>query len=239
VLGLVLSLAFARDTVAHARVESRESLRGAASHPSFRSIFSRTSFSNPALFAASQAGLVNNLNDGLAWGLLPLFLAASGLDLTRIGVVAAIYPAVWGVGQLATGALSDQWGRRGMITWGMWIQAGALVLIAATPKLAPSADARFSLWIAAAVLLGLGTALVYPTLLAAIADVVDPGWRASAMGVYRFWRDLGYAVGAVLAGVLADFLGSGWAFAAVATLTFASGAHVALKMRTSSRKSPA
>jgi MFS family permease len=179
VLGLVLSLAFARDTIAHARAEALRNPRGAADSPSFREVFARTSYREPSLFAASQAGLVNNLNDGLAWGLLPLFLAAAGLDLTRIGVVAAVYPAVWGVGQLATGALSDLWGRRWMIAWGMWIQAGALALIASTPKLAPSAGASFALWLAGAAFLGLGTALVYPTLLAAIGDVVDPSWRAS------------------------------------------------------------
>jgi len=172
--------------------------------------------------AASQAGMVNNLNDGLAWGLFPLFFARAGLDVGRIGVLAAAYPAVWGVGQLVTGSLSDWLGRKGLIVGGMWLQAAALALIAATRGFGP--------WLAGAVLLGAGTAMVYPTLLAAVGDVAHPRWRASAVGVYRLWRDAGFAVGALLAGVVADLLGLAAAIWVVAVLTGLSGLVVAVRM---------
>jgi MFS family permease len=229
-LGLGLSAAFARDTTAHARHEARVHHDGPAAPPPFREVFVRTSWRDRNLFACSQAGLVNNLNDGMAWGLLPLFFAASGLGIARIGVLAATYPAVWGIGQLATGALSDRWGRKWMIAWGMWTQALGIWLIVAAPRLAPQSG-RFGLWAAAAVLLGLGTALVYPTLLAAIGDIAHPSWRASAVGVYRLWRDLGYAVGALLSGIVADVFGLSWAIVTVGALTFLSGTVVAVRMR--------
>ena len=187
------------------------------------SVFVRTSFTDPSLSSVTQAGLVNNLNDGMAWGLFPLFFAAGGLGVAEVGVLAAVYPGVWGLGQLATGALSDRLGRKWPIAAGMWIQAGGIVLIALTRGLAP--------WLAGAVLLGLGTALVYPTLLAAIGDVAHPAWRASAVGVYRLWRDAGYAVGALLSGLIADRLGLPPAIAAVGLLTALSGAVVAVRMR--------
>ncbi len=233
VAGLVLSAAFARDTSTHARAEAAAA-RGPLALPPFREVFARTSWRDPSLFAVSQAGLVNNLNDGMAWGLFPLFFAAAGLELGRIGVIAAVYPAVWGSAQLATGALSDRWGRKWLISSGMWLQAAAIGLIAAAPLLA--AGDPFPLWVAGAALLGLGTALVYPTLLAAIGDAAHPAWRASAVGVYRFWRDLGYAVGALLAGAAADLFGLAWAIAAVGALTFASGATVAFRMRGTARR---
>jgi MFS family permease len=187
-----------------------------------RQVFLETSFREPALSAASQAGMVNNLNDGLAWGLFPVLFAAAGLSVTRIGMLAALYPAVWGLGQLVTGAWSDRVGRRPLIVAGMLTQAAALALVA-------WAD-TFALWAVAAILLGAGTALVYPTLLAAVGDVAHPAWRARAVGVYRLWRDGGFAVGALLGGVLADALGIRAAVSAVAVLTAVSGVVVAARM---------
>ena len=178
-------------------------------------MFVQTSFKEPALSSASQAGLVNNLNDGLAWGLFPVLFVSAGLSLERIGVLAALYPLVWGLGQLVTGGLSDRWGRKWFIAAGMWVQAVGLAIMAAAGS--------FGWWAVAAVLLGAGTAMVYPTLLAAIGDVAHPAWRARAVGTYRLWRDGGFAVGALLAGVLADLYGVRTAIGAVAALTAASG----------------
>ncbi len=226
--GLLLSVLLVKDSHTHARHEARQvdaangTARSAITQPSFRRILLLTSWRDRALFSASQAGLVNNLNDGLAWGLFPLYFAAAGLAVEQVGLLAAIYPGVWGVAQLGTGALSDHLGRKGLIVAGMWVQAAGLALVRLTHGFAP--------WAAAMALLGLGTALVYPTLLAAVSDVAHPDWRASAVGVYRLWRDGGYAVGALLAGVLADLLGVPWAIAAVAALTFASGAVVLGRM---------
>jgi MFS family permease len=185
-------------------------------------VFVRTSLRDPTLSAACQAGLVNNLNDGMAWGLFPLFFASAGATLPEIAWLSAIYPAVWGVGQLVTGALSDRIGRKGLIASGMWVQAAGIASIVAGRNI-PS----FAL---GAVLLGAGTAMVYPTLLAAIGDVAHPSWRASAVGVYRLWRDLGYAIGAVLAGVTADAFGLPAAIWIVTALTAASGVVVAVRM---------
>ncbi|HEX6818511.1 MAG TPA: MFS transporter [Ktedonobacterales bacterium] len=193
------------------------------SSPSFAQVLLRTSWRDQSLSAVSQAGLVNNLNDGLAWGLFPLFFAAGGLGVAQIGLLAGLYPGVWGAAQLATGALSDRVGRKPLIVGGMWLQAVALVLLSLTHGFAP--------WVVVMVLLGLGTALVYPTFLAAVSDLAHPSWRASAVGVYRLWRDSGYAVGALLSGLLADHFGLPWAIAAIAALTFASGAVVLLRMR--------
>lgn len=192
------------------------------SAPSFTEILARTSWRDRALSAVSQAGLVNNLNDGLAWGLFPIFFAAGGLNIAQIGLLAGLYPAVWGLAQLATGTLSDRIGRKPLIVGGMWLQAGALVLLPLTRG--------FASWAVAMALLGLGTAMVYPTFLAVVADVAHPSWRASAVGVYRLWRDLGYAVGALLAGALADLFGVPWAIAGIAALTFASGVVVFVRM---------
>ncbi len=231
VFGLLLSLVLVRDTTAHAREEARLHVTGTIASPPFRDVFAKTSYRDPTLFACSQAGLINNLNDGMAWGVFPLLFAAHGLDVARIGMLAAVYPAVWGLSQLATGALSDQWGRKWMIVAGMWIQAVGIWLVVGAPSLAQVGKSLFWLWMSGAVLIGLGTALVYPTLLAAIGDVVHPGWRASAVGVYRLWRDLGYAVGALLSGVIADLFGIVWAVAAIGALTFLSGVIVAVRMR--------
>jgi MFS family permease len=185
-------------------------------------VFTKTSFTEPAMSAASQAGMVNNLNDGVAWGLFPLLFAAAGISIARIGILTALYPAVWCLGQLVTGALSDRYGRKWLIAAGMWLQACALAAFAMASS--------FTVWAAAAVGLGAGTALVYPTLLAAIGDVAHPAWRARAVGVYRLWRDGGFAVGALLAGAIADAWGIRSAIWAVAILTAASGALVAARM---------
>ena len=187
-----------------------------------REVFALTSYREPALSAVSQAGLVNNLNDGVAWGLFPILFARHGLGVGRIGVLAALYPAVWGLGQLATGALSDRVGRKRLIASGMLVQAIAISIVAA--------GTTFTTWALAAVLLGVGTAMVYPALLAAIGDVAHPAWRASAVGVYRLWRDAGFAVGALLAGLVADTLGLVEAVWIVAALTAASGLVVVFRM---------
>ena len=228
-LGLGLSTLVVKETREHARLEAASHVaRADGKHDhlhaelSNRQVFSQTSFREPALSSASQAGLVNNLNDGLAWGLFPILFAAAGLSVANIGVLAAMYPAVWGVGQLFTGALSDRWGRKWFIAAGMWLQAVALGLIAL-------ADA-FALWAVAAVLLGAGTAMVYPTLLAAIGDVAHPAWRARSVCIYRLWRDSGFAFGALLAGVVADALGVRAAIWTVAALTAVSGLVVAVRM---------
>ena len=200
--------------------------------PSFGEVFATTSWKNRTLFAVCQAGLVNNLNDGLSWGLFPLYFAAAGLGTPQIGLLVATYPAVWGIGQLATGALSDRWGRKWLIVAGMIVQAAGLFLMVLEHTFWP--------WLAGAVLLGIGTALVYPTLLAAVSDVVHPSYRASAVGVYRLWRDSGYALGALLAGVVADLLGIPWAIGVVGALTFLSGLVAAVFLReTLANRTPA
>src|SRR5204863_860679 len=190
ILGFALSILLVRDTRDHVRLETAGHVRQVAPI-SFREIFLLTSFSDRNLFAASQAGLVNNLNDGMSWGIFPLYFAAFGLGVERIGVLKAVYPAAWGILQIATGPLSDRWGRKGLIVAGMWIQAGGLFLTAATHG--------FGWWLIGSLLLGLGTAMVYPSLIAAVSDASHPSWRARSLSVYRFWRDLGYAIGALAA----------------------------------------
>jgi len=228
-LGLGLSTLAIHETRGHARLEAAShTARSDARHDHLhgeldgRAVFVQTSLHEPALSAASQAGMVNNLNDGLAWGLFPILFAAAGLSVTCIGILAALYPAVWGLGQLVAGAWSDRIGRKPLIVTGMLIQAAGLAIVAAGDT--------FAVWAIAAVLLGAGTALVYPTLLAAVGDVAHPAWRARAIGVYRLWRDGGFAVGALLSGVLADAFGVRVAVWAVAGLTAASGVLVAVRM---------
>lgn len=218
-LGLGLSV-LVRETRGHAAHEA--TTHTAQGDLTDRQVFTHTSFGEPALSTASQAGLVNNLNDGLAWGLFPVLFTAAGLTLGETGLLVALYPAVWGLGQLATGALSDQWGRKHLITAGMLFQAAALAGIAACNS--------FTAWAIASIVLGAGTAMVYPTLLATIGDVAHPSWRARAVGVYRLWRDLGFAVGALLTGVLADVFGVREAIAVIAGLTACSGLLVAARM---------
>jgi MFS family permease len=222
-LGLLLSVLLVRETKHHAAAESK--LHGALPPegvPTQREVFWRTSLLDKNLSSVSQAGLVNNLNDGMAWGVFPLFFAAARLDLGQIGTLAAIYPATWGVVQLFTGAWSDRVGRKWLIASGMWVQAIGIAVVVLSSGFAGFATG--------AVLLGVGTAMVYPTLLAAIGDVAHPSWRASSVGVYRLWRDLGYAIGALLAGVTADALGVPAAMWLVAALTLASGVVVAVRM---------
>src|SRR5215210_3590395 len=221
-LGLLVSVFLVRDTGEHVRLEME-------SHPpepnplNFREVFARTSFKDRNLFACSQAGLVNNLNDGMSWGVFPLFFATFGLGVERIGILKAVYSFVWGTLQVATGPLSDRWGRKGLIVFGMWVQAAGILATVATRD--------FGWWLLGSVLLGLGTAMVYPSLIAAVSDASHPSWRARSLSVYRFWRDLGYAVGALSAGIIADTLGISWAIGTVGALTFISGAVVAVAMR--------
>ncbi len=214
--GTLLSIVLVRETREHAA-------REAASRPATEAAAAVPLRKNRNFFAISQAGLVNNLNDGMAWGLFPLLFAGAGMTLTQIGWLAGLYPAVWGISQLLTGALSDRIGRKRLIVAGMWLQAAAIALVAVS--------ASFAGFAAAAVLLGIGTAMVYPTLLAAIGDVIHPAARASAVGVYRLWRDLGYVAGALVSGAVADLFGAPSAVWLVAGLTFASGALAAARMR--------
>jgi MFS family permease len=222
VLGFALSILLVRDTRDHVRLEASVHLQQSAPI-GFWEIFAITSLRNRNLFAASQAGLVNNLNDGMSWGIFPLFFASFGLAVDRIGILKAVYPATWGILQVATGPLSDRWGRKGLIVAGMWVQAAGLFLTGAT--------SRFEWWLVGSLLLGLGTAMVYPSLIAAVSDASHPSWRARSLSVYRFWRDLGYAIGALSAGIIADSFGLSAAIGSIAALTFISGAVVAVFMR--------
>jgi MFS family permease len=224
-LGLGLSVFLVRETRGHARFEAADHIATNENHNATLTtaeIFRLTSFTDKALSSCSQAGLVNNLNDGLAWGLFPILFANAGMSIGRIGVLAALYPAVWGLGQLYTGGLSDRIGRKPLIVGGMLTQAVAIAWIAATGS--------FAAWAVGAMVLGAGTAMVYPSLLAAIGDVAHPTWRARSVGVYRLWRDGGFAIGALLAGILADLMSIPAAIYAVAALTAASGVVAAVRM---------
>lgn len=248
VAGLVSSVLFVRDTLGHAHYEAKEyaarvvsrmpagaTPQGTASAvaatgpadppestPSLKEIFRLTTWKERALSACSQAGLVNNLNDGMSWGIYPLFFASYGLGVAQIGVIKAVYPATWGILQLVTGPLSDRWGRKWLIAGGMAVQAVGIWLTVLLPQ--------YGWWIVGATLQGLGTAMVYPVLLAAIGDVAHPKWRATSMGVYRLWRDLGYAIGALLAGIISDLLGMAAAIHVIAVLTLLSGVVTAVRM---------
>ena len=218
VSGLVLSVFLVHDTRSHARLEAgshggAEQLR----HSSTAHIFAETSWRNRTLFSVSQAGLVNNLNDGMSWGVFPLLFVANGVALTEVGLIKAVYPVVWGVGQIVTGLLADRIGRKPLIVWGMVVQAIGHVVIGL------GLAAPFLTGLIGSVLLGVGTAMVYPALLAAVGDVAHPAWRATSVGVYRLWRDLGYAVGALMAGLVATMFGLVWAVHAAGLLTFLSG----------------
>jgi MFS family permease len=221
-LGLGLSTLAVRETAGHAAHEATDTPVRDAIIPTAGQVVALGTWREPALSAASQAGLVNNLAEGLAWGLFPLYFAAAGLSLGQIGTLSAIAPAVWGIGQLLTGALSDHTGRKWLVAAGQWSQAVGLLLIAVTTGFAP--------WAAGSALYGAGTALAYPTLLAAVGDVAHPSWRGAAVGVYRFWRDTGFAVGALLAGVLSDLFTSATAIAVIAAITAVSGLDVAVRM---------
>jgi MFS family permease len=223
VVALALSVLLVRDTAEHVVLEQSQQSDAAEQPPALRRAFPDATWRRPALRACSQAGLINNLNDALAWGLVPLFLAANGASVGQIGLIAGVYPAVWGLGQIWTGHWSDRVGRKLPIVAGMLVQAAALGVLAAS-------DGQVPIAVAAAVLLGVGTALVYPTLIAAISDAVSPIARASVVGVYRFWRDMGYVAGGLVAGVVADTVGFGGAIAVVAALTATSGLWVAFDL---------
>jgi MFS family permease len=223
IIGLLLSLLFVRETSHHAALEESSGTDLSVERPSTARLLRRSLWSDRALFSVSQAGLVNNLNDGLAWGVFPLLFAGAALSLRDLSALVAIYPAVWGVCQLWTGPLSDRWGRKWLVVTGMVVQGIALIAIART---------RITgLWAAALAVLGVGTALVYPTLLAAVGDIARPSWRGLAVGVYRLWRDLGYVVGALLAGIVADAFGVSAAITVIGALTIGSGALVAVRFQ--------
>lgn len=226
--GLLLSVFAVRETRGHARTEAAATEEGEPVSPA--QAFRRVSFADRDLSAIAQAGFVNNLNDGMAWGLFPLVFAAAGLDLAKVGWLAALYPALWGAGQLVTGHLSDKVGRKGLIASGMAVQAAGIAVIAVGAGMLAFAGGQ--------VLLGVGTAMVYPALLAAVGDFTHPSWRASAVGAYRFWRDLGYAAGAIVSGFAADALGVSAALWLVAAVTLASGIFVALRLRESGASPP-
>ncbi|MFP4091700.1 MAG: MFS transporter [Cyclobacteriaceae bacterium] len=220
VLGLLLSVFIIHDTRKHASLEAKQHAEGKhelSSKKSVKWVIAQTSWRNKTLFSVSQAGLVNNLNDGMSWGVFPLLFASAGVGLEGIGWIKAVYPVVWGVGQIITGPLSDKFGRKPLIVWGMIIQAVGHAVIGfglSYPLLTG---------LTGSVLLGIGTAMVYPALLAAVGDGAHPTWRATSVGVYRFWRDIGYAVGALMAGVVASMLGMQWAVHAAGLLTLISG----------------
>jgi MFS family permease len=228
-IALAVSVALVRDTAGHVRLEQDRHHASEERAPRLAEIFPDASYRRPSLRACSQAGLVNNLNDALAWGIIPLFLAAHGASPSRIGLVAGLYPGVWGVGQILTGQWSDRIGRKPLIVSGMLVQAAALAMLAAS-------EGTILLAAIAAVGLGAGTALVYPTLIAAISDAVSPVARAPTVGVYRFWRDMGYVAGGLLAGIAADALGYGGAIAIVAALTAGSGVWVAVDLHEPTRQ---
>jgi len=222
-VGLGLSLAFVRETAGHVAREVAERIDGNGPPLSRRQVFALATWRDRSLSAAAQAGLVNNLNEGMAWGLFPVYFALGGLDLATVGLLVAIAPAVWGVGQLFTGALSDRIGRKWLIAGGQTTEALGLIVIALGDGV--------GVWAIGSALFGAGTAMAYPTLIAAVSDVAHPSWRGAAVGVYRLWRDLGFAAGALLAGVLADAFSLGVAILVVAGITAASGLDVALRMR--------
>lgn len=222
VAGLALSAFVVRETRQHVALEMAKHSASDHSSLSQREVFRRTSLTDRNLSSVSQAGLINNLNDGMAWGLFPLVFAAAGMSIAQVGMLAAIYPAVWACAQIYAGALSDRVGRKWLIAGGMWVQAIGIGITVVSEQ--------FWTFAVGAVFLGLGTAMVYPTLLAAIGDVAHPSWRASAVGVYRLWRDLGYAIGALIAGFTADYFGLSAAVWLIATITLASGVIAALRM---------
>jgi MFS family permease len=227
--GLVISWLLIRDTKGHAQLEAsqlKETAVGVvAVKPTTSWVFSETSWNNRTLFSVSQAGLINNLNDGMSWGVFPLLFASAGVGLEGIGWIKAVYPVVWGLGMIFTGPLSDRIGRKPLIVWGMFVQAIGHLVIGLGESF------PFVTGIIGSVLLGIGTAMVYPALLAAVSDAAHPSWRASSVGIYRFWRDIGYAVGALIAGFIAGIFGLIWAVHAVGLLTFASGLVVLFVMK--------
>ncbi|WP_249219667.1 MFS transporter [Chitinophaga sp. HK235] len=225
IIGLLLSVLVIRDTRKYAQLESKQVNTTAVPKPGLAWVFKETSLKNRNLFAVSQAGLVNNLNDGMSWGVFPLLFISAGVGLEGVGWIKAIYPVVWGVGQVVTGPLTDRLGRKPLIVWGMFVQVLGHVVIG-FKFFEPLTDG-----LVGSVLLGLGTAMVYPALLAAVSDTAHPAWRASSLGVYRFWRDIGYAAGALMAGVVAGLFGLIWAVHIAGLLTLLSGLVVLFRMK--------
>ncbi|RFS21909.1 MFS transporter [Chitinophaga silvatica] len=230
VAGLILSILVIRDTRDYARLESAQVAQQQITEEKFHKpdllwVFRETSFKNKNLFAVSQAGLINNLNDGMSWGVFPLLFISAGVSLEGVGWIKAVYPFVWGIGQVITGPLADKIGRKPLIVWGMFVQAIGHVVIG-LEFLSP-----FMSGLIGSILLGIGTAMVYPALLAAVSDTAHPSWRASSLGVYRFWRDIGYSVGALMAGIVASFFGLIWAVHIAGIITFLSGLLVLIRMK--------
>jgi MFS family permease len=229
VLGLLLSITVIRDTRRHAQLESAQvkvtPSEEKVHKPNLLWVFKETSYRNKTLFSVSQAGLINNLNDGMSWGVFPLLFMSANVGLEGIGWIKAIYPIVWGAGQIITGPLSDRIGRKPLIVWGMFVQVAGHIVIG-FDFMDPLTKGLFG-----SVLLGLGTAMVYPALLAAVSDAAHPSWRASSLGVYRFWRDIGYAVGALMAGIVASYFGLIWSVHIAGILTFLSGMFALIKMK--------
>lgn len=229
IVGILLSVFLVKDTRKHAQLEAAQiqaTTSGEEAHkPSLWWVFKQTSFKNKNLFSISQAGLINNLNDGMSWGVFPLLFMSMGVGLEGVGWIKAVYPVVWGVGQVITGPLADKLGRKPLIVWGMFVQVFGHMVIG-MELLDP-----LTTGLVGSVLLGLGTAMVYPALLAAISDAAHPSWRASSLGVYRFWRDMGYAVGALMAGIVGNFFGLMWAVHIAGIITLISGIVVWIRMK--------
>ncbi|MEJ1223971.1 MFS transporter [Sediminicola sp. 1XM1-17] len=217
IIGLLLSVFFVKDTRQFVDQEQKSTETS-----TLENVFLETSFKDKTLSSITQAGLVNNLNDGMIWGLLPILLLSMSYDSKSIGIIAAIYPAVWGIGQLFTGKMADHYSKKGMLFWGMLLQGLAILLI-------PYFTGFYQLASIAA-LLGLGTALVYPTFLSAIAEATSPKQRAESIGVFRLWRDLGYAVGAIVSGVIADLFGVEYAVLTIGALTVLSSLVIKFRM---------
>ncbi|WP_060873314.1 MFS transporter [Myroides odoratus] len=227
-IGLLLSIFVVRDTRQFAQLEAKQqdqTTKKESTKPNLWWVFKETTCKNKNLFSISQAGLINNLNDGMSWGVFPLLFISMGVGLEGVGWIKAVYPIVWGVGQIITGPLADKWGRKPLIVWGMFIQVlGHLVIGSAVFN-------PLTAGLIGSILLGIGTAMVYPALLAAVSDVAHPNWRASSLGVYRFWRDMGYAIGALMAGIVGNYFGLMWAVHIAGSLTFVSGIVVWIRMK--------
>jgi MFS family permease len=217
VAGLILSLFWVKDTRSFVQQESKTDATATLDH-----VFLDTTFKNKTLSSVTQAGLVNNLNDGMIWGLLPLVLMALHFDSQQIGVLSAIYPTVWGIGQLFTGRMADLYSKKKMLFWGMFIQGIAILLIPFTT--------HFYVLALISVLLGFGTALVYPTFLSTIAQATAPKQRAESIGTFRLWRDLGYAFGAIISGIVADLLGIHAAIFLIGAITLFSAGVIQVRM---------
>ena len=228
-IGLFLSIFVIKDTRQFALLEAQQnpkSVSGEKFHkPNLGWVFKETSFKNKNLFSVSQAGLINNLNDGMSWGVFPLLFMSMGVGLEGIGWIKAIYPVVWGLGQIVTGPLADKWGRKPLIVWGMFVQVLGHLLIGL------EIFEPLTSGILGSIFLGIGTAMVYPALLAAVSDAAHPSWRASSLGVYRFWRDMGYAIGALMAGIVGNLLGLMWAVHIAGFITLLSGILVWIRMK--------